>query len=294
VTRRLSLPVAVVASCLVALLLEGSPAARATVMPVSEVRPGMVGVGRTVFRGEAIEEFTVRVIGTLKSVVAPQRDLILAKLEGGPLADTGVIAGMSGSPVYIDGRLLGAVSYQLGQFPKEAIAGITPIAEMTEATALGASTARAVRPVAMALDRPATPDQLLGLWRRELGQARPFAASAAEVLVTAGGGDLPRQVATELRPIAVPLVSTGFVPGVLDGLTPTLHGAGFVPVQGQGPAAPAAATPRATLAPGDAIGVALLSGTSRSAPPARSPKSTGTASTPSATRSTTSDRPPFR
>ena len=93
--------------------------------------------GRTVFRGAAVEEFTVRVIGTLKSVVAPQRDLILAKLEGGPLAETGVIAGMSGSPVYIDGRLIGAVSYQLGQFPKEAIAGITPIAEMTDATALG-------------------------------------------------------------------------------------------------------------------------------------------------------------
>ena len=136
-TRRSVPPVAVVASCLVALALGGPIGARSTVMPVSEVRPGMVGVGRTVFRGAAVEEFTVRVIGTLKSVVAPQRDLILAKLEGGPLAETGVIAGMSGSPVYIDGRLVGAVSYQLGQFPKEAIAGITPIAEMTDATALG-------------------------------------------------------------------------------------------------------------------------------------------------------------
>jgi hypothetical protein len=260
VTRRLSPPVAVVASCLVALLLEGSMGARATVMPVAEVRPGMVGVGRTVFRGEAVEEFTVRIIGTLKSVVAPQRDLILAKLEGGPLAETGVIAGMSGSPVYIDGRLLGAISYQLGQFPKEAIAGITPIAEMTEATALGGSTLRASRPVAIALDRASTPDQLLGIWRRELGQVKPFAASAAEVLVTAGSGDLPRQVATDLRPISVPLVSTGFVPGVLDGLTPALQSAGFVPVQGQGQATPRPAPARATLAPGDAIGVALLSG----------------------------------
>ena len=93
-------------------------AARDTIMPVAEVRPGMVGVGRTVFRARRVEEFTVRIIGTLKSVVAPQRDLILAKLEGGPLAETGVIAGMSGSPVYIDGKLVGAVSYQLGQFPE--------------------------------------------------------------------------------------------------------------------------------------------------------------------------------
>ena len=118
--RRPSSPVAVAAFGLAALILGGTVGARSTVMPVSEVRPGMVGVGRTVFRGEAVEEFTVRIIGTLKSVVAPQRDLILAKLEGGPLAETGVIAGMSGSPVYIDGRLVGAVSYQLGQFPKEA------------------------------------------------------------------------------------------------------------------------------------------------------------------------------
>jgi hypothetical protein len=218
----------------------------------------MVGVGRTVFRGDAVEEFTVRVIGTLKNVVAPQRDLILAKLEGGPLAETGVIAGMSGSPVYIDGRLVGAVSYQLGQFPKEAIAGITPIAEMTDATAM-AGTVRASRPVPLALDRASSPDELLGLWRRELGQARPFAASAAEVLVTATSGDMPRHVATDLRPISVPLVSSGFAPGVLDGLTPALQQAGFVAVQG--PAAPpaVAATPP-TLAPGDAVGVALLSG----------------------------------
>jgi hypothetical protein len=220
-------------------------------MPVGEVRPGMVGVGRTVFQGEAVEEFTVRVIGTLKSVIAPQRDLILAKLEGGPLAATGVIAGMSGSPVYIDGRLVGAVSYQLGQFPKEPIAGITPLAEMTDATAL-AGTVRASRPVPLPLDRAATPAELLGLWRRELGQARPFAASAAD-------GEMPRQIGTDLRPISVPLVTTGFAAGVLDGLTPALQQAGFVAVQGPAAARPVvASTP--TLKPGDAVGVALLSG----------------------------------
>ena len=99
-------------------------------MPVSEIRPGMVGIGRTVFDGTRVEEFKVHVLGVIENVMGPQRNLILARLEGGPLAHTGVIAGMSGSPVYIDGRLIGAVSYSLGSFSKEPIAGITPIAEM--------------------------------------------------------------------------------------------------------------------------------------------------------------------
>ena len=101
-------------------------------MPVDEIKAGMVGVGRTVFQGTAIEEFKAHIIGVIRSNVGPRRDLILARLEGGPLAKTGVIAGMSGSPVYIDGRLVGAVSYSLGAFATEPIAGITPIAEMLE------------------------------------------------------------------------------------------------------------------------------------------------------------------
>ena len=103
-------------------------------MSVDEVRPGMVGIGRTVFDGVHVEEFRVRVLGVLNNVIGPNRNLILAKLEGGPLANTGVIAGMSGSPVYVDGKLIGAVSYALGSFSKEPIAGITPIAEMTDST----------------------------------------------------------------------------------------------------------------------------------------------------------------
>ena len=105
-----------------------------TVMPVKEVKAGMEGIGRTVFAGNTLEEFKVHILGVLENVMGPSRSLILAKLEGGPLATTGVIAGMSGSPVYIDGRLVGAVSYSLGQFPREAIAGITPIDEMVDAT----------------------------------------------------------------------------------------------------------------------------------------------------------------
>src|SRR3981081_4687938 len=104
-------------------------------MAVSEIRPGMIGVGRTVFDGTHVEEFQVHIIGVLENVIGTRRNLILAKLEGGPLANTGVIAGMSGSPVYIDGRLIGAVSYALGSFSKEPIAGITPIAARTGSTA---------------------------------------------------------------------------------------------------------------------------------------------------------------
>src|SRR5262245_34288442 len=75
-------------------------------MPISEIRPGMVGVGRTVFDGTHVEEFKVNILGVVENMIGPQRNLILAKLEGGPLATSGVIAGMSGSPVYVDGRLI--------------------------------------------------------------------------------------------------------------------------------------------------------------------------------------------
>src|SRR5580658_3368405 len=123
----------------------GSLLAESPHMSVGEIRPGMVGVGRTVFEGTHVEEFQVKILGIIENVIGTRRNLILARLEGGPLANTGVIAGMSGSPVYVDGRLIGAVSYALGSFSKEAIAGITPIEEMTAETTLG------VRPAAARL-----------------------------------------------------------------------------------------------------------------------------------------------
>src|SRR5512140_3031879 len=88
-------------------------------MSAADLRPGMVGIGRTVFDGTHVEEFKAHILGVLSNVIGPRRNLILARLEGGPLANTGVIAGMSGSPVYVDGKLIGAVSYSLGQFSKE-------------------------------------------------------------------------------------------------------------------------------------------------------------------------------
>src|SRR6476620_8916911 len=113
----------------------GVPAQSRT-FSVDELRPVMIGVGRTVFTGDKVEDFKVEILGVLRNSIGPRRDAILAKLEGGPLANTGAIAGMSRSPVYIDGRLVGAVSYSLGQFAKEPIAGITPFGEMVEAATL--------------------------------------------------------------------------------------------------------------------------------------------------------------
>ena len=249
-------PFFAIAVALLALgLLGGAVAAKDTLMPVADVRPGMVGVGRTVFKGAVIDEFTVRIIGTLKSVVAPQRDLVLAKLEGGPLADTGVIAGMSGSPVYIDGKLLGAVSYQLGQFPKEPIAGITPISEMTDATALGA--ARALKPVSLPLGYAVPASELLPLWRAALTAPAPFAAAGGDLLGLAARAGLPGQMALDLRPITVPLTVGGFLDGAIERLAPGLPGVSVVTTA---TATQPATTPSAPLSPGDAIGVALMSG----------------------------------
>jgi hypothetical protein len=241
-------------------VLVTTPTAQVSIITVDEVRPGMVGIGRTVFQGSTIEEFKVHILGVLKNVVGPRRNLVLARLEGGPLEKTGVIAGMSGSPVYIDGRMLGAVSYSLGQFSKEPIAGITPIGEMTDATALAAS-APGTRPVAMSW--PPTPQELLTIWARDLGRTRPFSEDPSQALLT-GDASLSPRLATMLQPIAVPMVTVGFDPLALAPLTPALTDRGLVPVSASGAEnarQPAAAASRPQgLRPGDAMGVALMTG----------------------------------
>ena len=171
----------------------------------------MVGIGRTVFEGtqrRGVQGAHPR-RARERHRPAPQSDP--RRLEGGPLADTGVIAGMSGSPVYIDGRLIGAVSYALGSFSKEPIAGITPIAEMTDATAVNdVAAARRARAASTSRSRATS---LTAAFRRALNWNRPFAdragrrrASPASARVAGlGGGEL----GTLLRPIATPLVMSG-------------------------------------------------------------------------------------
>jgi len=111
----------------------GAVAAGETRMfPLAEVHRGLKGVAYTVFEGVTPETMEVEILGVLKDALGPGRDMILARLHGVKPEFTGVVAGMSGSPVYVDGRLLGALSYRIGQFSKEPIAGITPIEQMLE------------------------------------------------------------------------------------------------------------------------------------------------------------------
>jgi hypothetical protein len=238
-------------------VLAASPVAQTTYLPLDQVRPGMIGVGRTVFAGTKLEDFKVEVLGVMRNVIAPKRNLILARLEGGPLAKTGVIAGMSGSPVYVDGKLMGAVSYSLGQFSTEPIAGITPIGEMLDATMMAPAT-RVTRPVAISMQP--TPRELLAIWSRDLGRSTSFVEEPSQALLLSGASaDLSRMGAM-LRPIAVPMIASGFDASVFDSISPALSAAGFVPMsstQQGNVATPAADKP---LQPGDAVGVGLLTG----------------------------------
>jgi hypothetical protein len=205
----------VVAAALAAACLAGLRAAPVH-MPIGEVRPGMVGVGRTVFGGDRIDEFKVHVIGVMRNVIGPRRNLILAKLEGGPLADTGVIAGMSGSPVYIDGRLVGAVSYRFGSFSKEPIAGITPIESMLD------------------LSRdPDLPKKLAG--GAPLPGKAAFRLSALRSRSVLPAPSLSAAAAPaegQLAPIATPVMLGGFPPAVTAALERELAQHGLIAVAG--------------------------------------------------------------
>ena len=92
--------------------------------PLAEVHRGLKGVAYTVFEGVTPETMEVEILGVLRDALGPGRDMILARLHGLKPEYTGVVAGMSGSPVYVDGRLVGALSYRIGQFSKEPIAGL--------------------------------------------------------------------------------------------------------------------------------------------------------------------------
>jgi hypothetical protein len=251
-----------VLAMLAALAAVSLPLAGATTqMDVKDIRPGMVGIGHTVFGGTHVEEFKANIIGVLENVIGPNRNLILAKLEGGPLAQTGVIAGMSGSPVYVDGKLIGAVSYALGSFPKEPIAGITPIAEMTDSTKFND-----VRPAGarVHVEFPLTREGLSAAFRKALAWNRPFAERTGDTElsgVTAVAGYAGSQLGTLLRPIATPLVMSGFEPDLADMFGGAFRDQGFVPTGGSVAGLRAGEKPyEGPLKPGDAVGVMLVGG----------------------------------
>jgi hypothetical protein len=246
------------AALVLAAFLGISLPAATPLMSVDEIRPGMEGIGRGVFTGTELQEIKVHILGVLRNVQGPRRDLILARLEGAGLADSGVAQGMSGSPVYVDGRLIGAVSYSIGSFAKEPIAGITPIGEMMEATAVPRRTA----PAQARLNLPITPEALTSALTAAYARLAPFSERPADVQSIGLPAAAGAQIGAMLRPIATPLVMSGFDPATVDLIAGPFRQAGFVPLV-SGMSAPADAAARAAAAPlreGDAIGVSLIGG----------------------------------
>ena len=252
-------PPLAVSIALATLMLVPLPAATPR-MPVDEIEAGMRGTGVTVFDGATRERFDVHVLGVLTNVLGPRRSLIVARLEGGPLARTGVIQGMSGSPVYIDDRLVGAVSYALGSFSREAIAGITPIEEMaaTDATPLRAAR-RSSMPSQPVQD--VTRDTLVDVVRSAFQPAEPFARRPGDVRGAGLGTVDAGRLGALLRPIATPLVLSGFAPEMHDLWRAAFDAGGLVPtVGGVRAGAPSNEDDGRSLEPGDSIGASLIQG----------------------------------
>jgi len=225
----------------VILAFGGLLSAQSSFFPLKDVRAGMHGAGRTVFSGGRVEEFQVEILGVLDNF-GPKESLILARLSGGPLEHTGVLEGMSGSPVYLEGRLAGAVAMAF-PFAKDPIAGIRPIEEMVRATSNLAETG----------DPESAPPTRHGpavaLLDHDLAQAlpRPEPAAAGQ----------PRMV-----DIATPLSFSGFTRATLDFFAPQLRALGLEPRQGiaTGGKPGAAMGNPADLKPGSMISVELLAG----------------------------------
>jgi hypothetical protein len=207
--------------------------AQTALFPLKDIRPGMHGTGRTIFSGNRIEEFQVEILGVLDNM-GPRESIILARLSGGPLQETGVMQGMSGSPVYIDGKLVGAVALGFA-YSKEPIAGIRPIEDMIRPVATHAALAAPRAPVALAAN--------------ELIRALPHPN-----LAMAGSA--------EMMDIATPLSFGGFTRATLDTFAPQLRALGLEPRQAVSSAGKldAAMGNPADLKPGGMISVQLLSG----------------------------------
>ena len=239
---------------LAAALVAGPLAAQPGIpsLPVDAIEPGMVGEGRTVFSGDEIESFKVTILGVMRNV-GPRSSMILAELEGGPLAHTGVIAGMSGSPVYIDGKLIGAVAFAF-PFAKDPIAGITPIDEMVQAT-----DTNGVRRASAPLEFPLTSEKLAAVAPTRLGPV------AVQGVAMTGVEQLGPHLGRKLTPIMMPASFVGFPAEAVEAIAPLLRPLGLEPLMG-GAAAPASGqTEPASLAddplePGDSVGVGLVTG----------------------------------
>jgi len=179
-------------------------------IPVSQIHAGMRGVALTVFQGVKPESMDVEVLGILKNANGPKGDIILVRMHGEKVEYTGVVAGMSGSPVYLDGKLAGALAFRIGEFSKEPIAGVTPIEEMLEINAMDRTPAAGSGPVKVAVSVPTK---------------------------TSGPGvsNLPGEnFANYLKPIETPLVFSGFSDASVKMFSSQFADAGITPVMGAG------------------------------------------------------------
>ncbi|MFZ0813958.1 MAG: SpoIVB peptidase S55, partial [Candidatus Sulfotelmatobacter sp.] len=194
---------------------------------VSEIHAGMRGVAYTVFEGVKPEAMEVEALGVLHNVNGPKGDIILVRLHGQKVEYTGVVAGMSGSPVYFDGKLAGALAFRIGEFSKEPIAGVTPIADMLEISALDRSPAEetsAIKPLANTVaGKTSGPGEVPAL--------PGFSQDAAQSANQSSAG---KDFANYLKPIETPLVFNGFSEQAIQLFAGQFASAGIVPVMGAG------------------------------------------------------------
>jgi len=182
---------------------------KANIIPLDQVHAGMRGEAYTVFEGIQPEAMQVEVLGVLHNANGPKGDIILVRLHGAKVEYSGVVAGMSGSPVYFDGRLAGALAFRIGEFSKEPIAGVTPIEEMLEISDLDRSKTDQIQPASI---KPTSPKTNI---------ASPSVAEG-------------KSYADYLTPIASPLVFSGFTQDAFQRFAPQFAQAGIVPVMGTG------------------------------------------------------------
>lgn len=225
--------------------------------PLEDLRPGMKGIARTVFAGTEPQEFGVEILGVLPGFPAPRQSAIIARLSGANAEKTGVFAGMSGSPVYVDGRIIGAIAFTF-PFSKEPIAGITPIKQMIDLFENGAATndSKPQHP------RPVTTAQLSGVdWKPSL--PKPAITSTSLIAPVSAGSPLLPYLGQQMTPIATPVVFGGISQDALSMFAPQLIANGLLPVSGAGGSAaitPLAKATAQTLTPGTSVSVQLVRG----------------------------------
>ena len=219
--------------------------------PLSDVKPGMKGVAYTIFQGDQVEKVDLEVIGVLNNAVGPKQDVILVRLLGDKVQQTGVVAGMSGSPVYIDGRLVGALALKLGTFTKEAIGGVTPIENMLEVEHLPVSPAPAAPglPPTAPAKGSTNVSPTAALFPSAYGTSIPLPDEFAQ-RVNVGSGQM-------LVPIETPLVAAGLYPQTLAYFGKAFSSWGMTVMAG-GTVPPSPAD--AELKPGDMVGFDLIRG----------------------------------